>query len=525
MKRYLLLSLLCLTSLMTYAITPNEIRQTINAANDMRYKSSRSSIQPLFDGFIQASENDLPEEVARALTYLGWAFYDCGYPELSLQTFNYAQLYCPPDSTKLHALISLGQGACCASTTDFARGEAILLEGLQQTHDDGNQREEMMIETYLGNLYSTQAKEAKAKAHFERSRDIAHQLHDTLFENALYCNIGTLEPEMAQAEAALFRSIDLSQQSGDRTTECYAYVNLTELYFNNREYSKALRTAEQINRLMPYMKSHDRVIAYSHALLSQIYAAQNDYASAYNQMSLAQRQLQSDNAQIEQERIQYNTLINEMVKQCEKQNLQRQQQETSHTLRFLFIALGVILAVAIVFYVMYRQSCRHRHMLEEQNRQISQLQATTSEHITVIGDTRRTMNYFYGFYRGRKSMLEKLSQMVKESYKMPEAQLTAHLRIINNTIQQCLEKDKEPEIVTRLNEETEAFVHRLLERYPDLSKTDISLAIYYRLGMSTREISRLSGKLPATVTTSRYRLRTSLGIPEDADLTEFFNAI
>jgi hypothetical protein len=183
------------------------------------------------------------------------------------------------------------------------------------------------------------------------------------------------------------------------------------------------------------------------------------------------------------------------------------------------------LIAAIALFFLYRQSRRQQRLLEAKNREINDLQVTTSEHINVIDDTRRTMNYFYGFYRGRKSMLEKLSQMVKESYKMNETQLTAHLRMINNTITQCLEKDKEPEFVTRLHEENEAFVHRLLERYPDLSKTDIALAIYYRLGMSTREISRLSGKLPATVTTSRYRLRTSLNIPEDADLTEFFNAI
>jgi hypothetical protein len=174
---------------------------------------------------------------------------------------------------------------------------------------------------------------------------------------------------------------------------------------------------------------------------------------------------------------------------------------------------------------MYRKSRRQQRLLIAKSNEISQLQATTSQHITVIGDTRRTMNYFYGFYRGRKSMLEKLSQMVKECYKMDNTQLVAHLRIINNTITQCLAKDKEPEFVTQLHHENDEFVKRLLARYPDVSKNDITLAIYYRLGMSTREISRLSGKLPTTITTARYRLRTSLNIPEETDLTEFFNSI
>jgi tetratricopeptide (TPR) repeat protein len=525
MKRWYFLLFLLITSLTTFANTPTEIKRQIDTANELRYRDSKEAIQPLFEGFLKACENGLNEESARALAFMGWALYQSGYPELSMQTFNYAQVYCPEDSTKLRDLISLGMGACYASTTDFVRGEQHLLKGLEQSHADGNLREEMMIYTYLGNLYSSQAKEAKAKECFERGRDIAHELRDTIFENALCCNVGTLEPEMADAEAALFHSIDLCQKSGDRTTECYAYVNLSELYYNNKEYSKALRTAEQINRLMPYIKSNDRVIAYSHSLLSQIYAAQNDYATAYNQMALALHQQQIDNGVIEQERIKYSTLVNEVVKQCEKQNLQRERQESSDTFRLLIGLIAAVVVVALVFFLMYRKSRRQQRQLELQTRKITQLQETTTEHITVIDDTRRTMNYFYGFYRGRKQMLEKLSQMVKDSYKMSDAQLTAHLRMINNTITQCLEKDKEPEFVTRLHEENDAFVRRLLERYPDLSKTDIALAIYYRLGMSTREISRLSGKLPATVTTSRYRLRTSLNIPEDTDLTDFFNSI
>jgi flagellar basal body-associated protein FliL len=242
-------------------------------------------------------------------------------------------------------------------------------------------------------------------------------------------------------------------------------------------------------------------------------------------MSLALKQQQIDDAQIEQERVTYSLIVSEIVKQCEKHSLQQQKKESTNTLLIMLVVSIAILLVAILMFILYRKSKQQQRLLLAKNNEISQLQATTTEHKTVIDDTRRTMNYFYGFYRGRYSMLEKLSQMVKESYKMSNAQLISHLRILNNTITHCLAKDKEPDFVTKLETENDEFVKRLLERYPDLSKTDILLATYYRLGMSTREISRLSGKLPTTVTTARYRLRTSLNIPEDTDLTEFFNSI
>lgn len=525
MKYFWTLLINLIITFSSFAITPAEIIQQIDEANDLRHKDCKSSIKPLYDLFLAANDQELDGECARALTYLGWALYDSNYPELSMQIFGLAQPFCTDDNTQIRDLISLGLGACYASTTDFVKGEKILLKSVEQSIAAGNKRETMMIYTYLGDIYSLQAKDSKSKEFFEKGRNLAHQINDTIFESALYCNIGTLEPDFQKSEANFFKSIDLSQQSGNKTTECYAYVNLSELYYNNKEYAKALRTAEQVNRLMPYIKSNDRVIAYSHALLSQIYAAQDDYANAYSQMQQAHKQTEIDNVQTEQERVKYSILVNEVVKCCEKHRLEQQKEESHHTFVLMLIVIFVVLLVAILYFVLYRQSRRQQRLLDVKNNEISDLQEASTQHITMIDDTRRTMNYLYGFYRGRNDLLEKISQMVKEGYKMSPTQLSSHLRIINNAISNSLTKGKEPEFVTKVDADIADFVERLKQKYPDISKTDISLAIYYRLGLSTREISRLTGKLPTTVTTARYRLRTSLEIAEDADLYAFFNAI
>jgi hypothetical protein len=54
---------------------------------------------------------------------------------------------------------------------------------------------------------------------------------------------------------------------------------------------------------------------------------------------------------------------------------------------------------------------------------------------------------------------------------------------------------------------------------------DVQLSIYYRMGLTTRDIARLHGKQPQTVTMARYRLRKEIDLPEDQDLTIFFNSI
>jgi tetratricopeptide (TPR) repeat protein len=525
MRLFLAIIISLLTALPSYCVTREELNRQIDRANEQRLSDSRSSIEPLYGLFVTANENNFADESARTLTYLGWALYDCKYPDLAIQVLTYAQEYCNVDDTKTRDLIALGLGACYAEKNEYAKGEKQLLKSLEQSEKDGNRREVMMIYTYLGDLYSSQAKDSKARECFEKGREIAHEIKDTIFEGALYCNIGILCSDNQEAENYLFKSIDLSQQADNKRTECYAYINLSELYFNQKEYAKALRTAEQFNRFLPYIDPNDQIIAYSHNLLSSIYAEQGDYGSAYNQMVQTSKQQTVDFNQVAKERAKYNELVIDLVKQVEMSKLRQQKQESTNTLAILAVVIVAVMATALTFFLLYRKSQAKSRLLASQNEEILKLQATETRQSNEISDSRRTMNYLYGFYRGRSAHLDKLSQMVKDSYKMNSQQLTAHLRMINHAITQCFTKDKEPEFIKQLEAENEAFIQRLTAKYPDLSKIDIMLATSYRLGLSTRDIARLTGKLPTTVTTARYRLRTSLNIPEDTDLTAFFNAI
>jgi tetratricopeptide (TPR) repeat protein len=514
-----------LASFSAAAVTSAQIDNRLDQANALRQTNPQSAIEPLYNIFVDAIDSDMEPQAARALTYLGWALKGCQHHELAIQAFDYAMSYAPSDDTKLRGLISLGLGSCYAGTGEYAAGEKQLLNSLDESIKAKNMRETMMIYTYLGDLYSSQAKDTKAKEAFEKGRNIARTLNDTIFESSLWCNIGCLEDNLSMAEQALFKSIDLSQQSGNRTTECYAYVNLAEFYLNNGDSAKALRTIEQVNRLIPYIDAANPVIAYSHQLTSSIYAARHEYDKAYNYMTRASKQEQMNYQRVKQERAKYSAILGQVVKHCEAQRLSRQERNQFVTLRVMWLVIVMVLIVATVFYLLYRKSVHQQRLLNIKGREIDLLEKTKSQQSTEIDDTRRKMNYLYGFYRGRALLLEKLSAMIRESYKMSNTQLTAHLRMVNNTISEGLAKDKEPQFIAELSEEENEFVKRMLERYPDMSKNDVILATYYRLGLSTREIARISGKQPATVTTARYRLRTSLNLPEDVDLTEFFAGI
>jgi Sigma-70, region 4. len=65
------------------------------------------------------------------------------------------------------------------------------------------------------------------------------------------------------------------------------------------------------------------------------------------------------------------------------------------------------------------------------------------------------------------------------------------------------------------------FFKRLLLTYPQLTPGDLRLAAYLKLNLSSKEIAPLLNISVRGVENKRYRLRKKLGLPEEANLTEF----
>jgi DNA-binding CsgD family transcriptional regulator len=523
--KHSLLSFVFLTFALPICAAVGSLSQQIDSINAMRHVNSAASIQPLYNAFTEANRQHDKLQAARSLTYLAWALYDNNQPDLSLQLFEYAKMYCPDDDTELADLISLGVGAGYSALGVNNDGERILNESLHQSIKSGNKRETMMIYLFLGALYSNQTKDNKAKECFERARELAHSIGDTLYESAIYCNLGAYGETMAQSEALYNKSIALCQSADNKTSECHAYCNLAELYYNNNEYDKALRTLERANNYVQFLKPNDVAISQLHLLYSKIYSAQKDYTSAYNHSVRYSEQLNAEQHQQNIDRAKYRLLMKGIVRECETYNMNTQ----SASLGRNYYAISSLVLALFVFIFGYIYSQRKMLALKRENvrlaTQNSALEDTLRKDDERFNNSKSLINYLYIFYINRNILLEKISDMIKEGYKLNLSQLIAHLKNTNNFISTCYYRVKDNEQIDAIAEECNQFVERLVARYPHLSDTDRQMAVYYRSGLSTREISVLTGKQTKTVTMARYRLKKELDIDDAVDLTDFLKQI
>ena len=77
----------------------------------------------------------------------------------------------------------------------------------------------------------------------------------------------------------------------------------------------------------------------------------------------------------------------------------------------------------------------------------------------------------------------------------------------------------------QIDEMHQEFFERLRDKFPDLTRYDLRLCVYIKIGFDSKEISDLLNIKPSSVYISRSRLRKKLGIDSEKDLHTYLNSL
>ena len=130
----------------------------------------------------------------------------------------------------------------------------------------------------------------------------------------------------------------------------------------------------------------------------------------------------------------------------------------------------------------------------------------------ALATSQQEATSFAVFLKSRNELLDKIRGMVKEGYKMDAQAITPHLKKINAFISQSQSGDKtNSALLTNIDDKSNEFLGDVYKRQ--------------RVNLSTKEISMLTGTTPKTINMNRYRLRKSLNLSSEEDLTDYLQNI
>lgn len=316
------------------------------------------------------------------------------------------------------------------------------------------------------------------------------------------------------------------------------YNNMGKQYYYDKQYSKALEALHKAYEYAHNIGARE-LICDNYEYSSMVYAAIGDYAQAYKYLDKRYhlgKELQSSNKlrNIEQE-ISY--------KRYQDQKYTTEMQEQTYKIELLkrnLWLLGSVLILGIAFsiflYKWYKrrkdlQLIEARYQLQLSEKEVAELKMHQQElelqnvH-NALATSRQEATSFAVFLKSRNELLDKIRGMVKEGYKMDAQAITPHLKKINAFISQSQSGDKtNSALLTNIDDKSNEFLQRLVAIHPKLTQGEKYLATLLRVNLSTKEISMLTGTTPKTINMNRYRLRKSLNLSSEEDLTDYLQNI
>ena len=282
------------------------------------------------------------------------------------------------------------------------------------------------------------------------------------------------------------------------------YNNMGKQYYYDKQYSKALEALHKAYEYAHNIGARE-LICDNYEYSSMVYAAIGDYAQDQK----------------------YATEMQEQTYKIEllKRNL---------WLLGSVLILGI--AFSIFLYKWYKrrkdlQLIEARYQLQLSEKEVAELKMHQQElelqnvH-NALATSRQEATSFAVFLKSRNELLDKIRGMVKEGYKMDAQAITPHLKKINAFISQSQSGDKtNSALLTNIDDKSNEFLQRLVAIHPKLTQGEKYLATLLRVNLSTKEISMLTGTTPKTINMNRYRLRKSLNLSSEEDLTDYLQNI
>ncbi len=205
-----------------------------------------------------------------------------------------------------------------------------------------------------------------------------------------------------------------------------------------------------------------------------------------------------------------------------------QNQQRIQLYQFFLIVLGLILAMVGSIWLW------QTHLIRVRQRQ------TQAEKESVLELEKTLMAIRLEQAKKEKQELEEvilLKNQLLSSRALQLAQKNEWLRIVHSQleanpaalsiaqlIQSGLDQDRNWQELRRLFEEVHpGFFTNLKGRFPSLSKADLRLAAFYRMGLSKAEILQFLAIAPDSLKMSRYRLRKNMGLNQEEDLLEILS--
>jgi tetratricopeptide (TPR) repeat protein len=388
----------------------------------------------------------------------------------------------------------------------------------------------------IGSVYLEMGELEKAEQYLFKGLEI--HTHNNFSFGILEASnrIGLLYREkgnLVEAERHLIHSLTLAQQNKDQEHIAKNMENLAAIYISRGELARAESYLDEA-LLIARENHYKKWLRDIYKDYKDIYALRSEHGKAFQyaeKYEAIKDSIFSEEkaAQIANLELEYQTAEQrQALKLKENEILLLQQQAKLDKLFKIFLISGAILMLIIVYILFRNQRYRHKknqeilernQLLAEKELENARLKEIDLQQALDFKNKELT-SYTVNFIR-KNELIEELKDKIL-ALKNTTPEPPRELNTLLNLVQQNTSIDKDWDDFKRTFENVhQNFFGNLLDRYPDLTQSELRLCALIYLNLSIKEMASLLGISPDSVKTARYRLRKKLGLDQDQGLVDF----
>lgn len=498
-------------------------------------KQSMFYASKVIELFPEETQNDLKAE---AIFYYSQAEQLLGNFDQSIKTLYDALEYVTSHNKQLNGQIYALMGMLYCRLTDYNKAIELNEKATSIFKSLGDSASIALCYNDRGIIHSYLNEFSTSEQFLRQALAINRTQHNLKGVAANLNNLCLFEGDFNEKIGFINEAIIINKNLNSQWSLGENYNNMGKQYFYARQYDNALQALHKAHEVASSIGAKE-LICDNYEYSSWVYNALGDHKNAYNclmQLYILSKDLQSGSKlRIVEQEISHKRYLS----QLRKAEIKEQAYEIELLKRNLFILLIVLISLVVLSIFLSKWYKRKKNMqlmvarynLEQSEHELAELKVRQQELElqsvqNALDNSRQEATSFAVFLHSRNELLEKIREMIKQGYKMDQQTLVPHLKKVNAFISQYQNGDKtNSTLLMNVEEKNQEFLQRLSERHPNLTQGEKYLATLLRVNLSTKEISMLTGNVPKTINMNRYRLRKSLNLSSEEDLTDYLQNV
>lgn len=423
----------------------------------------------------------------------------------------------------------------------------------------------------IGRWYYRQGKYFVAKTYFYKALR-SFKKEDKIYIASMYSNFGICDIEMGDIKGAItqtFRGINILKEKPTLNEDDLSLLftmkgNLGEYYFYLKKYKEAEKilmedlqfiknkkkyegnfitasnillliyketkeankekeVMENLATALPFLKNINDKMDVSYGLQNYYYK-ENDLKNlkkvSQQITTFSKRQNKERTKQLDYLSDVLNGYIIKSINQKYDFQLEAQRRNTALLIVLILILVAVFIKAVINI---RKKNKKEKEMLEQEKSILETNKENLEKDIQLQKSKIQNLHLNLNLkMETEKAFLENLKKIRKSKNIDPEETVKDLFFKINNLLQI---DEKNNDLINESSAENQQFMEILARRYPNLSKQDLKLCVYFRLNLSSKEISLLENITPGSVRVYKTKIKTKISLDKEQDLSSFLNSL